>query len=81
MSAAILLTPLMLASATTTFDVPASQYNHLDQTQAGLQKTLVQYTASTAYCFQTSTFNGTQTFDGGGRPFDADADQDHNGDC
>lgn len=77
MAAVMLLTPLMLASATTTFDVPASQYNHAQQAQAGFQ--LAQYTGG---CFSTSTYNGTQTFTANGRPFDSDNDSDQQGnDC
>lgn len=81
MAATLLLTPLMLASATTTLDVPASQYTHTEQTQAGLHKTLAQYTPQTLMCMSTFTANGSQTFDYQGRPHDSDNDQDNSGDC
>lgn len=79
MSATILLTPLMLASATTAFDVPASQYAHEQQLQAGFQ--LAQYNTQTLLCVSTFTASGTQTFDYNGRPFDSDSDRDQSGDC
>lgn len=79
MSATILLTPLMLASATTTVDVPASQYTHGQQVQAGFQ--LAQYNTQTFLCTSTFTASGTQTFDFQGRPYDSDSDRDQSGDC
>ena len=81
MSAILLLTPLMLASATPTLDLPPAQYSHALQTHSGFElKTLnVQY--STGMCFATGTANGTQTFAYDGRPNDSDSDKDTSGDC
>lgn len=75
--AALLLTPLMLATAPVTLELPASQYNHASQTQQGFH--LAQY--NTGYCFTTSTFNGTATYDYNGKPYDNDSDSDTSGDC
>lgn len=77
MSAVLLITPLMLATAAPAFNIQAPVYSHATQTTAGV--TLAQY--QTAYCSTTTTFNGTQTFTATGRPFDSDSDSDQQGDC
>jgi hypothetical protein len=77
MSAVLLITPLMLATAAPAFNVQAPVYSHATQTTAGV--TLAQY--QTAFCATTSTFNGTQTFNFKGVPTDSDSDSDQQGDC
>jgi hypothetical protein len=57
-----LITPLMLATAPMTIDVPKSTYDHKAQTSTSNYKKLA------------FTMNGTQTFDFNGRPRDADND-------
>lgn len=56
-----LLTPLMIATAPMRIDVDVPKYDHQ------LQK-------NTVVAYQQITFNGTQTFDYNGRPWDADND-------
>ena len=62
-----LLTPLMLATAPATIDVPPTTYSHAEQ---GSSEPTAQYRTS------TFTANGTQTFDWNGRPNDSDSDRD-----
>jgi hypothetical protein len=76
MSAVLLITPLMLATAAPAFNVQAPVYSHATQTALGA--TLV---SSTAFCFTTTTMNGTQTFAWDGKPTDSDSDSDQKGDC
>lgn len=76
MSAVLLITPLMLATAAPVFAVQAPVYSHATQTALGA--TLA---SSTMYCSNTNTFNGTQTFTASGKPFDSDSDSDQQGDC
>lgn len=59
-----LLTPLVLATAPVRIDLPEIAYNHEAQVSISLAKADV--TSYTAF--------GTQTFDGTGRPMDADND-------
>lgn len=77
MSTVLLVTPLMLATAAPAINIQPPVYSHATQTTAGV--TLAQY--QTAYCFTTTTINGTQTFTANGRPFDSDSDSDQQGDC
>ena len=80
MSAILLITPLMLATAAPTFDIQTPVYSHATQTTAGA--TLAQYrTIQTMLCATTTTFNGTQTFNFQGKPSDSDSDSDQQGDC
>ncbi len=81
MSAIVLLTPLMLASATATLDLPPAQYSHALQTHSGFELNLLNVQYRTGGCFSTFTANGTQTFGYDGRPNDADSDKDNSGDC
>jgi hypothetical protein len=62
-----LITPLVLATAPMTIQaVEPFKYDHTTQTAvAGEGFTVAQ---------RMITFNGTQTFDAGGRPFDSDND-------
>lgn len=56
-----LLTPLMIATAPMRIDVEMPKYDHQMQKNA-------------VVAYQQITFNGTQTFDYNGRPWDADND-------
>jgi hypothetical protein len=76
MSAVLLITPLMLATAAPAFTFEAPVYSHAAQTSVGA--TLAGYTG---FCSRTSTFNGTQTFGYDGKPTDSDSDSDQQGDC
>jgi len=61
-----------------------ADYSHEAQKNLGMQGALDAIQVSqlqTMYCMTTTTFNGTQTFDYQGRPFDSDADSDNQGDC
>jgi hypothetical protein len=62
---AALITPMLIASEpmAITIDEIQTKYSHDQQTVVSLNDTPIYM-----------TFNGTQTFDGGGRPMDADAD-------
>lgn len=77
MPATALLTPLMLVTAAPAVHFDAPVYNHQTQVSVGVQ--LAQY--STASCYSTHTFNGTQTYGWNGQPSDSDADSDQRGDC
>lgn len=76
MSAVLLITPLMLATAAPAFTFQAPVYSHATQTTLG--STLA---SNTNLCTFTSTFNGTQTFGYDGKPSDSDSDRDQQGDC
>jgi hypothetical protein len=76
MSTVLLITPLMLATAAPAFNIQAPVYSHATQTALGA--TLA---SSTAFCFTTTTMNGTQTFNYRGEPSDSDSDSDQKGDC
>ncbi|MCO4091757.1 MAG: hypothetical protein HEQ34_07360 [Sphingorhabdus sp.] len=76
MSAVLLITPLMLATAAPAYTIQTPVYSHATQTALGA--TLA---SSTAYCFTTTTFSGTQTFAYDGKPTDSDNDSDQRGDC
>lgn len=56
-----IITPLMLATTPLKIDVDKPIYSHAEQKQIVSQ-------------YRPITFNGTQTFDAGGRPFDSDND-------
>ena len=77
MSAVLLITPLMLATAAPAYTIQAPVYSHATQTTVG--STLASY--PTAYCSTTTTMNGTQTFNYNGTPTDSDSDSDQQGDC
>jgi hypothetical protein len=63
-----LLTPLMLATAPTTFTMPESlTYSHSVQSQVG---------DNGETSFTTFTSGGTQTFGYNGKPMDSDNDTD-----
>jgi hypothetical protein len=62
-----LITPLMLATAPATIEVPPTTYSHAAQ---GSMEPTGQFRTS------TMTANGTQTFDYKGKPWDADSDSD-----
>ena len=76
MSAVLLITPLMLATAAPAYTIQAPVYSHASQTALGA--TLA---SSTPFCLTTSTFSGTQTFNYQGKPTDSDNDSDQQGDC
>jgi hypothetical protein len=76
MSAVLLITPLMLATAAPAYTIQAPVYSHATQTAVGA--TLV---SNTGYCYSTATANGTQTFAWDGKPSDSDSDSDQRGDC
>ena len=76
MSAALLITPLMLATAAPAYTFQAPVYSHATQTAVGA--TLA---SNTGYCYSTTTMNGTQTFSYDGKPSDSDSDSDQRGDC
>ena len=62
-----LITPLMIATAPMTIQqVEPLKYSH--------EKQAVEASASTVLAQRYPTINGTQTYDFGGRPFDADND-------
>lgn len=67
-----LITPLMIATAPVTIDVVTLTYNHQTQTTQMPDGQI----GTGPYRTNTSTFNGTQTFDFQGRPKDADSDSD-----
>ena len=77
MSAVLLITPLMLATAAPAMTFQEPVYSHATQTTVGA--TLAGY--QTAYCATTFTLNGTQTFNYEGVPTDNDGDSDQQGDC
>lgn len=77
MSAVLLITPLMLATAAPTYTIQAPVYSHATQTTAGVTLAQIQ----TMLCMTTTTFNGTQTFNFNGVPTDSDSDSDQQGDC
>lgn len=77
MSAVLLITPLMLATAAPALAIQAPVYSHSTQTTAGVTLAQIQ----TILCMTTSTFNGTQTFNFKGVPSDSDSDSDQQGDC
>lgn len=58
-----LITPLMLATSPMTLMVEPNQYNHGQQISKSVNGEPL-----------SLTFNGTQTFDVSGRPWDADND-------
>lgn len=58
-----LITPLMLATSPMTLMVEPNQYNHGQQISKSVNGEPL-----------SLTFNGTQTFDVSGRPWDADSD-------
>jgi hypothetical protein len=58
-----LITPLMLATAPMTIDIPNGSYDHGSQVST--------YNAKTRLA---ATFNGTQTYRYDGKPYDADND-------
>jgi hypothetical protein len=61
---ATLLTPLVLSISPATINVDMPSYDHASQ---GLEIAAQMATSQT-------TFGGTQTFDGGGKPYDSDND-------
>lgn len=56
-----IITPLMLATVPLKIDVDQPKYSHAEQKAIVVSQRM-------------PTFSGTQTFDGGGRPFDSDND-------
>lgn len=60
-----LITPLMLATAPMSIDVPKYKYDHGSQVSI--------YNTKTAQ-YRPTTFNGTQTYRFDGRPSDSDND-------
>jgi hypothetical protein len=66
-----LLTPLAISAEPMKIDIPQLQYDH--QTQ--LTKTVFIKASGEKVAYGLDrTFNGTRTYDGGGRPFDNDMD-------
>ena len=63
-----LITPMILATAPVTLDVVPTTYDHVTQQAVAPDGQLIGT--------NTSTFNGTQTFDFQGRPSDSDGDRD-----
>lgn len=61
------ITPLLIASAPITIDVVTPSYDHATQVSASEEQSKT---------MSTTTFNGTQTFDFQGKPWDADNDSD-----
>jgi hypothetical protein len=60
-----LITPLILATSPMTVSIEELKYSH---------ETQQVQTQSFQVAQRMITFNGTQTFDGNGRPFDSDND-------
>lgn len=75
---AVLLTPMMLSSLPSKMPGFEHAYDHTEQVSSGFQ---VAAAMGTNFCINTSTFNGTQTYDYQGNPYDADSDSDQTGDC
>lgn len=73
-AAGLLLTPLMLSIAPVEIQLQEEfTYNHETQVNAGPDGPEMAFKQSTG---NTSTHNGTQTFDFGGNPSDSDSDTD-----
>jgi hypothetical protein len=62
-----LITPLLIATAPITLDVVDPSYDHATQ---------VSSTIAQVRTMNTTTFNGTQTYDYQGKPRDSDSDSD-----
>jgi len=72
--AALMLTPILLATSPITVGAgePVSSYSHQAQAQVFGEG------SANGNRYPTNTFGGTQTFDHRGQPYDSDSDSDEN---